>query len=204
MQLFNEIHAPISLRSILGISQEYVPRYLSYEYDHTFLFFAKSIFGFIFIFDFMQYVYYSRIFYLHLKSREKEIRLFYFDKKAYLDIRNTRIHFMVATILVGFALFFFTLSFSTTQLSHAMKDLFRTTTLLRSYWREVQVLSEYVVVFVSYPSASVCLFVFIINYLYMFVVIVHTSYRNRQKLSNINMYIKPIVQHYHETCHYHY
>ena len=191
------------LRTVLGISREFVPRYLSYGYSHTFLFFARTFFGFIFIFDFMQYVYYSRIFYLHLKSREKEIRLFYFDKKAYLDIRFTRIHFMVATILVGFALFFFTLSFSTSQLSHAMKDLFRTTTLLRSYWREIQGLGEYVVVFVSYPSASVCLFLFMINYFYMFVVIVYSSYRKRQKLLNINDYIKPIIQQYHETCYNH-
>ena len=35
--------------------------------------------------DFIQFVYYARKFYLHLKSREKEILLFYFDKKAYLD-----------------------------------------------------------------------------------------------------------------------
>ena len=64
------------------------------------------------IIDFIQFVYYSRRFYLQLKSREKEIRLFYFDKKAYLDSKFLRIHFKIATILVGIALFFYTLAIS--------------------------------------------------------------------------------------------
>ena len=45
------------------------------------------------IIDFMQFVYYARRFYLHLRSREKEIKLFYFDKKAYLDSKFLRIQF---------------------------------------------------------------------------------------------------------------
>ena len=62
------------------------------------------------IIDFIQFVYYARKFYLHLKSREKEIKLFYFDKKAYLDSKYLRIHFKIATILVVSAIFFFALS----------------------------------------------------------------------------------------------
>ena len=58
-------------------------------------------------------MHYARKFYLiynlNLKSREKEIPLFYFDKKAYLDNKYLRIHFKIATILVGIALFFSTL-----------------------------------------------------------------------------------------------
>ena len=46
---------------------------------------VNAFLGIFSIFDFIQFVYYARKFYLHLKSREKEIRLFYFDKKAYLD-----------------------------------------------------------------------------------------------------------------------
>ena len=55
-------------------------------------------------------MYYAREFYLHLK--EKEIGLFYFDKKDYLDSEYLRIHFKIATILVGSALFFATLASS--------------------------------------------------------------------------------------------
>ena len=64
---------------------------------------------FFLIFDFIQFVNYARKFYLHLKSREKEIRLFYYDNKAYLDMKYLRIHFKVAIILVGTALFFTTI-----------------------------------------------------------------------------------------------
>ena len=46
---------------------------------------VNIILGILPIIDLIQFVYYARKFYLHLKSREKEIRLLYFDKKAYLD-----------------------------------------------------------------------------------------------------------------------
>ena len=68
------------------------------------------IYGIVSIIDLIQFVYYARKFYFHLKSREKEIRLFYFNKKAYLDSKYLRIHFKIATILVVNALFFSTLS----------------------------------------------------------------------------------------------
>ena len=46
--------------------------------------FVNCLNGIVPIIDFIQFVYYSKRFYLHLKSRE-EIRIFYFDKEAYLD-----------------------------------------------------------------------------------------------------------------------
>ena len=64
---------------------------------------------FFLIIDFIQFVYYSRKFYLQLKSREREFRFSYFDEKAYLESKFLRIHFKIATILVGIALFFFSL-----------------------------------------------------------------------------------------------
>ena len=45
---------------------------------------------------------------------------------------------------------------------------------------------------------------FIFNYLYIFIVVVYKSYRDGQKLKNINNYIRPIVEEYHETCYNHY
>ena len=72
----------------------------------------RFFFTCFYIFDFIQYVYYSKRFYSHLKSREKEIRLFYFDKEAYLISRWIRIHFFVGNVLVTSALFLFTLGCS--------------------------------------------------------------------------------------------
>ena len=65
---------------------------------------------FFIIFDFLQFVYYSNNFYSHLKSREKEITLFYYDDRASHEIRYLRMHFKIATILVVIALFFYTLA----------------------------------------------------------------------------------------------
>ena len=82
-----------------------------HDYYSLFVFVFIIVFGFVYIFDFIQYSHFARKFYLHLKSREKEIRLFYFDKKAYLDSRFLRIHFQIATSLVTITLFFFTFAF---------------------------------------------------------------------------------------------
>ena len=84
--------------------------FISLGYHFIYIDLVHLIFGIVPIIDFIQFVYYARKFYLHLKSREKKIRLFYFDKKAYLDSKYLRIHFKVATILVGIALFFSTFS----------------------------------------------------------------------------------------------
>ena len=83
-----------------------------------------------YLFDFIQFVYYTRRFYLFLKSREQEIRLFYFYRKACLDSRNLRIHFLIASILVGFTLFFFTVG----------TGIFRITTLFNNQDWKVRIL----------------------------------------------------------------
>ena len=98
----------IVIRTVLIILKQYLLSYLSIEYKYLLMIIFRSFGGSLFILDFMQYVYYSRKFYLLLKSRETEIRLFYFDKKAYLDIKYLRFHFKIATILVAIALFFLT------------------------------------------------------------------------------------------------
>ena len=87
------------------------------DYQNIYSFLTCVIYAIVPIIDLIQFVYYARKFYLHLKSREKEIQLFYFDKKAYLDMKYLRIHFKVATILVATALFFFNLLISTAALS---------------------------------------------------------------------------------------
>ena len=72
--------------------------------NEKFLFFGGTLLDILlvifYVLDFIQNVYYSKRFYSHLKSREKEIRLFYFDKEAYFNIKWIRKHFLVCNILV--------------------------------------------------------------------------------------------------------
>ena len=58
--------------------------YISLNYLTEYSDFVNCLNGIVPIIDFIQFVYYSKRFYLHLKSRE-EIRIFYFYKEAYLD-----------------------------------------------------------------------------------------------------------------------
>ena len=147
----------------------------------------------------MQFVYYARRFYLQLKSREKEIRLFYFDKKAYLDSKFLRIHFKIATILVGTALFFYTLASSDRVFSK-----FDSTLRIFSIPGYQQLYDIFIFIFGSL-SIHITIFSFLIfevllnlNYLYVFIVVAYKSYRDRKRLENINDYIKPIMKQYHD------
>ena len=147
--------------------------------------------------DFVQYVYYSKRFYSHLKSREKEIRLFYYDKDAYLYHRWIRIHFLVGNILVTNALFLFTLGTSILLIADIMHKI------VMMFDRQ-----DYSLVLAASTSleGELILPIFIVyktimnlNYLYIIIVIVYKSIRGRIKLYNINKHIKPIVKMYHDS-----
>ena len=161
-----------------------------YDLVNTFL-------GIFSIFDFIQFVYYARKFYLHLKSREKEIQLFYFDKKAYLDSKYLRIHFKIATILVGIALFFFTLANSSTLfvIINDIPDYIPIPRQLNNM--NLSIINIYFDFI--HPSYIIYQVLFIFNYFYIFIVVVYKSYRDGQKLKNINDYIKPIMKQYHDN-----
>ena len=152
------------------------------------------------IIEFIQFVYYARRFYLHLRSREKEIRLFYFDKKAYLDSKYLRIHFKIATILVGIALFFYTLATSLNIFSMFDSTLY-TLSIPAGYQQLYNIfilLFESLTITISIFSFTISEVIFIFNYLYIFIVVVYKSYRDRKRLENINDYIRPIVKQYHD------
>ena len=153
------------------------------------------------IIDFIQFVYYSRRFYLHLKSREKEIRLFYFDKKAYLDSKYLRIHFKIATILVGIALFFSALGSSDTLIA-ILNDIPYYSFSIPVYQLLYDIFLDLSYNFFNFFTAFSFLIsgvLFNLNYLYIFIVVVYKSYRDRKRLENINDYIKPIVKQYHDN-----
>ena len=150
------------------------------------------------IIDLIQFVYYARKFYLHLKSREKEIRLFYFDKKAYLDSKYLRIHFKIATILVGIALFFLSLAKVETILLQFILNDIPDYIHIPQKLHDISIVIYIMGLFVNL-SFIISQVLFIFNYLYIFIVVVYKSYRDGQKLKNINNYIKPIMKQYHDN-----
>ena len=191
----------IVIRIVLEFLLQYYSILLFFIHlDYIIVYIVSNSFYVIFpIIDFVQFVYYARRFYLHLKSREKEIQLFYFDKKAYLDSKYLRIHFKIATILVGIALFFSTLA-NTASLFTLFFDI-------PSFFIPIpQQLNNIIIIINSIFNDFIANFLFFIskvlfifNYLYIFIAVVYKSYRDGQKLKNINDYIKPILKRYHDN-----
>lgn len=83
------------------LSVEYIrPDYVPVKNIIDYIFFAI-----LFTSDFVIYLAYSRRFYLHLKSRQREA--FYFcDGEKYREERNICLHFKYTTIIVAIGLFF--------------------------------------------------------------------------------------------------
>ena len=187
----------IAIRTLVLLLFQYpIPLSLDYQIINSFLTYA--IFTIYPIIDLIQYMYYARKFYLHLKGKEKEIRLFYFDKSAYLDSKYLRIHFKIATILVGNALFFATLSNSIVTLSviFLIPDHYMVIPL--QLYENLSNIYYYFGIIANF-SYSISQVLFIFNYLYIFIVVVYKSYSDGQKLKNINDYIKPIMKQYHDN-----
>ena len=171
--------------------------FFSSDYYSVFEFLQQMLNLFILIFDYIQFLYLSRKFFLHLKSRGKEIQLFYYDKKAYLDSKYLRVHFQVATTLVAIALFFYTLGY--------FIDLYSLVFFLDNFpiplhiMYGINLLTLSMDMYVLQPSLILSKVLFTVNYLYIFVAVVYKSIRDKQKMENINSYIKPIMTEYHES-----
>ena len=99
--------ACVVLRLFLLTFLYYTPAFL-FESQLTQLLFFVLITFFVII-DLCLYIYYSRCFYLHLKSREQEARLFS-DRSSYLSSKSVCLHFKVATSIVLIGLIIFTFS----------------------------------------------------------------------------------------------
>ena len=171
-------------------------KYRYHGYCLPFQLISSLLYAFFYISDFIGFVYFSRKFYFHLKSREQEIRLFYFDNNAALESKCLLIHFKIATILVVNSLFFFTFGFSLWELleaSIAVAGIFPVTT------KYVPIVLKSLVGYILFPSITIYKILININYMYIFIVIVYKSFKNRQKLANINNYIRPLIERYHNT-----
>ena len=156
---------------------------------------------FCFVFDFIQYVYYSKRFYSHLKSREKEIRLFYFDKEAYIYSRWIRIHFHVSNILVTNALFLFTLGCAITYIYYLV---YLSISLFDPQGSNLEHVFHSLEGDVLFPILIVYKVLLNLNYLYIIIVVFYKYISGSIKLYNINKHIKPIVNVYHDSVYYRY
>ena len=195
----------IVIRTLVMFLTQY-PKYtklnlIPLNYLIPYYWFTNILMGISPIIDFIQFVYYARRFYLHLKSREKEIRLFYFDKKAYLDSKFLRIHFKIATILVGTALFFYTLAISGSISIRIDGDIRYYLFYIPGYQQLYDILkiSFNFIDYITTLSYLISEVLFMLNYLYIFIVVAYKSYRDRKKLENINDYIRPIMKKYHDN-----
>ena len=190
----------IVIRILIAFLLQYSVTFVSISADYQRIYsnFVSIIFSIFPIFDLIQYVYYARKFYLHLKSREKEIRLFYFDKKAYLDNKYLRIHFKVATILVVNGLFFFTLA-NFSGLFYILYEIPQHVAIPQQLHDIIITVYDIYIGFIANPSGFILQILFIFNYLYIFIIVVYKAYRDGQKLKNINDYIKPIMKQYHDN-----
>ena len=177
--------------------------YLLHPFSNIFWVIFIIIIAIVNITDFILYVYYSKKFYSHLKSKEKEIKLFYFDKKAYLDIKYLRIHFKIATILVVISILLFVLGASIDPVT--ILALISSLDCFPNYWKDLMhSITISVDNYIFVPSLLLSKTVIILNYLYIFIIVVYKSYISKRKLANINNYIKPIVNKYHQSYYNHY
>ena len=190
----------IVIRALVMFLIEYptLTNLLPLDYQIIYHCFGEILLGILPITDFMQFVYYARRFYLHLRSREKEIRLFYFDKKAYLDSKYLRIHFKIATILVGIALFFYTLGSADIILYiFDVIPYYLFSIPVNQQLYDILLINSFISYIKDFPYL-ISEVLFMLNYLYVFIVVVYKSYRDKKKLENINDYIRPIVKQCHD------
>ena len=101
---------------------------------------------------------------------------------------------MIATSLVVVALFFFTLGYSYMNICLSLENfILHCTPRLSKLVDFIESLSIYI----YFPSIILYKIIFTLNYVYIFIVIVYKSVKDRHKLIHINDSIKPIVKKFH-------
>ena len=181
----------ISIRITVYVLMYFLP---SGNNEASFSSFTQFIGAFFVTFDFIQYVRYSKEFYAHLKSREKEARLFY-NRRTYLENKDIRLHFKFATALVVIGLFFY-------LLVHLISLVyFELLKLLRHTQTDAYVIFTIRVVYMFICSLFQIIYrlMFNLNYLYFLLVLILSVCHRKYKHRNINEKIKPIVRRYHKS-----
>ena len=157
---------------------------LSYGISSTFL-----------ILDLVTYLIYSRRFYLHLKSRELEAKLF-INRRKYLENRYLRKHFQITTILIAIALVFYILGNFLSLICTTINNIFF------SYLNEVPttwyLLNQSMGVLPLDIIQIIYRILFNLNYMYLIFIILFRKCDQKRKLYRINDKIQPLVKKYHE------
>ena len=161
-------------------------------YEDEFISLQDILRSLTFLIDFVTYIIYSRRFYLHLKSREKEARLFK-DRTTYLNERSLCLHFKVASILVTIALFAL-LFFPMIYPMIAVPDLY-----IMHFDQKVHDIMELTIAAVVNIGYIIYSIIFILNYLYVTFIIVGKYLIQKRGLVHVNKKIKPMIASYHES-----
>ena len=153
-----------------------------------------------YVIDYVMFLKYSRQFYLHLKSREEEIRLHYYDKQAYLHSKFVRKYFGYSTTF-GAISFFLTFSYFVIVFSCTLDTIETVIPIIPlEIWGD---LFENIIYPISSYLYNISLTLYrlltVLSYLYMFFVIVRKLYFKRIDYININDKMKPLLQQYHDN-----
>ena len=147
-----------------------------------------------FILDLITYLRYSRKFYLHLKSRVLEAKL-YADRDKYLENKYVCIHFRVASIIVAVALI---ICIIVNVISFVIDDLMYIyqpfDTPNNDQW-------EFYFLMALFPGSIgkvVYRTMMNLNYLYVTLVIIFKYCRQKRNLYKVNDRIRPLVRDYHD------
>ena len=98
---------------------------------------------------------------------------------------------MIATSLVTVVLFFFTIGFSYMNIFLSLENfILKLTPTFSKLVDFIESLSNYV----YFPSIILYKIIFTLNYLYVFILVVYKSIKDRHKLIHITDSIKPIVK----------
>ena len=165
------------------------------NYHNEYSTLQKILRSLAFLADFFTYIIYSRRFYLHLKSREKEARLFK-DRTTYLNERAICLHFKVASILVTiglFALLFSPMIYPIISIPGIY---------IAHYNEETNKIMESTINAVENIGYIIYSLVFILNYLYMISLVVGSYLVQKRGLVHVNKKIKPIITAYHKSPHF--
>ena len=141
--------------------------------------------------DLLTYIWYSRRFYRHLKSRELEAKLF-MSRREYLENKYVCMHFKIATIFV-------TISLAT----YLLPNVFYPFTAVFQYNQWVYYDDKLIV----WPITSCQLLsriLFNFNYLYLIVVSAYRYWRQKHGLTRVNDRIQPLVRKYQDKIYQRY
>ena len=163
----------------------------TFGHDRNWLY-SKILLMFFEIFDLFSYLWYSRRFYRHLKSRRLEAKLF-MSRRKYLENKYVCRHFKISTIVVAaqLAIYIFINVFPIFYLIYLILCYIG----MFNYSQQIY----YAHILAQWPITSCQLLyrvLFNFNYLYLIVVSAYRYWRQKRSLTRVNDRIQPLVKKY--------